>query len=572
MARGALARALRPIPPCPACGSRLKRHHFRPSKLTTLEATGTLKVPVFLCPRRCPGVAYVPPLREVFRPPHRTVGYDLVLATTFLRYSLNLDLETTATNLRAFGFSFSLNTLSRLAAEGLVRWGMLCEERLSSWVEERPWRVLLIDGTVVKNGPTTFRAIDAGTETTLLSRQIVAEDLDSVLAFLTEVRCLYGDPDLILHDLSRTLRTACWLVFWGCPQQEDHWHFLQDLGPKLLVHYLPLKEALEKDHGLSNLVHWSRTLPVRGKGAHDLEGWERVWVRLALEYIEEPRTHKGGYPWHLPYLEVARRARWVLEQTGFLINGNVRRRIHVAEVVRLKEELTRLLGREGVRTDLPRVESEAVLWEAVRAAMKLERDRRSRTPVGPLTRADVETAKRSIEEARARFRGNGDWAVGVDERVGRYFEAHEEWLWVASEVVGLERMRVTVDMERSWRGNRMDVRRRTGQGDTGPEMGRLGALLAMWDNLENPWLVEHAFGGMDLVAEFASQDAKEVRRRLGAIPKEGRRVVLPVKMAKRKRLEELVALVRGEEPLEKGLGAWGRSVGLEEDSPVAVST
>ncbi|MDE1822476.1 MAG: hypothetical protein KGI98_16680 [Euryarchaeota archaeon] len=101
-------------------------------------------------------------------------------------------------------------------------------------------------------------------------------------------------------------------------------------------------------------------------------------------------------------------------------------------------------------------------------------------------------------------------------------------------------------------------------------MGRLGALLAMWDNTENPWLTEHAFGGVDLVAEFASQDPKEVRRRLRALPKEGRRVVLPVKKEKRERLEELVALVRSEEPLEKSLGAWGRSVGLEEDSPLGV--
>ena len=191
-------------------------------------------------------------------------------------------------------------------------------------------------------------------------------------------------------------------------------------------------------------------------------------------------------------------------------------------------------------------------------------------PRGSADPADVETAKRSIEEARGRFRGNGDWAVEVDEGVGRYFEGHEEWLWVASEVEGLERMRVTVDMERSHRGNRMDVRRRTGQGDTGPEMGRLGALLAMWDNLENPWLTEHAFGGVDLVAEFAWQDPKEVRRRLGALPKEGRRVVLPVRKEKRERLEELVALVRGGEPLETRLGAWGKSVGLEEESPLGV--
>ena len=39
---------------------------------------------------------------------------------------------------------------------------------------------------------------------------------------------------------------------------------------------------------------------------------------------------------------------------------------------------------------------------------------------------------------------------------------------------------------------------------------------------------------------------------------------------KRERLEELVALVRGGEPLETRLGAWGKSVGLEEESSLGV--
>ena len=359
-----------------------------------------------------------------------------------------------------------------------------------------------------------------------------------------------------------TLREAWEVVYPGVPQAEDHWHALDDVGPKMLVDYEPTKEALVGRHGLSDLAAWSRELPLRGD---TVEEWEQVGVRLALEWIDGARTHPGGFPWRLAYLEVGRRLRWVREWAEAMVRGNVRRGWFVPEVVTLRDRVGRVLAREGVQLHLGRLESEAQLWDEVRRAMRMDRSSRRRMPRGPMTRGEVETAKEEIAEAGNRFRTRGDWAVAIWEGVERFFREHEPHLWVAAEVAGLPR--TTVDLERAHGEERRRIRRRTGQKETGGEMGRVGALLAWSSNLRNRWFVEEVLTGVNVAEEFARQDAGEVRRRLEELPREGRRPKVRVtKGTERRHLERLRELVSGEGAVEPALHAWAVAVAAHEGS------
>lgn len=513
----------------------------------------TLTVTTWGCPQRCAGSEYTPPVRRTLAAPHAQCDYALTTTVGLLRYRENLILEDARAVLAAEGVAPSLATVARQGHEFLVRFALLCEKLLPPALALRPLWVLQIDGTVVRNGPVTFRAREALTGVTLLARQLVVEDLDSVVGFLRELRGLYGVPVVVVRDLSPTLKLALGEVYPGVPQQEDHFHWLQDLGPKLLVDYEPLREALLAGKALAHLAEWSRGLPLRGRALEELE---RVWVRLALEHIEGARAASGGFPFRLPYLVLWERATWVLARTEEMIRGNVRRGTMVIEVVELKERLRRLLSREAVGLRADRVESERGVWEGLREALRLERSRRSREPIGPMTEADVAEARARIEEVLGRFRERGDWAVAVAERVERYYRDHEGFLWSRP---GL--CRSTVELERAHREDRHGIRRRTGQGDTGEEMGRVGSLLAMSSNLGCPWFLESVLTGVDLLGEFARQDPGEVHRRMRALPREGRRPCVPVSAGKRQEvLQALVDLVEGASPLDLGLRSWARVV------------
>lgn len=184
-------------------------------------------------------------------------------------------------------------------------------------------------------------------------------------------------------------------------------------------------------------------------------------------------------------------------------------------------------------------------------------------------RSDVVEAQRRIEEAVNRFVRQGEWAEAIGERVTRRFVAHGPYLW--AEVPGLGTViRSTVALERAHGADRRGIRHRRGQEATGEEMSRFGSLLAFWSNARCPWFVERILGEGNLWETFARQDAGEVRRRLLALPKEGRQPKVEVRRGKAgERLEALVKLLTSEGPIEPGLTAWAISVGaLPEDATV----
>lgn len=491
----------------------------------------------------------------------------MTIAVGLLRFGLDLPEQSVVALLRD-GWELPLTqcSVSRLSTEFLVRWRMLCEERLATHRDELAPLVVQIDCTTTPGAPSTCRARHALTGVTLWAEQLEAENKPEVLRFLRTFRAIYGIPLLWIRDQSATLREALDEVFEGVPQQEDHWHFLDDLGPVVMPDYEALRKGLVGDEGLATLAHWSRQLPTEGTVLEELE---RVWVRLALEWVEEGRTHPGGFPFRLAYLEVAHRLERAAEWSKVLVRANVRWKAGVPELEELRRRSEGLLGREGVRLPLVRLRGEVVLWGEIRSAMRAERSRRSRADLTPMTRVDVEEAHRRIEAAGSRFVTGGEWAQAIWAKVAQRFTAHERYLWVEAPGLGVV-VRSTVDLERAHRDDRRRIRHRRGQEATGEEMGRLGSLLAFWSNARCRWFVERVLGEVNLWEEFARQDPEEVRRRLHALPKEGRRPRVEVPRGKsRERLEALVKLLSDEGPIESGLTAWALSVGaLPHEAPV----
>ena len=485
----------------------------------------------------------------------------MLIAVGLLRFGLDLSEAKVGALLQdSRPLSLAQSTVSRLSTEFLVRWRMLCEERLPPLLPRLAPLLLQIDGTIVPGAPVTFRARDARTGLTLWADQLEAESKAEVVRLLRTFRDRFGVPILVIRDLGATLREAVEEVFPGVPQQEDHFHFLADLGPIVLPDYEPLRHGLLAGEALARLAHWSRTLPLEGR---TLEELERVWVRLALEWIDAARKHPGGFPWHLPYLEVARRMTRVVRWCEHLRSAHVHRRVAIpSEVVELGRRLVTLLDREAVQLPYGRLEREAQLWKELRTAMRAERTRRSVGDLPSLAASEVVEVQRAIEEVGDRFVQNGEWAEAIWARIGGRFKAHRPYLWVVVPEAG-EMVRSTVALERAHREDWRDVRHRTGQSATGPEMGRLGALLAFWSNARCRWLVEEALVGENLWEKFAQQDPKGVARRLRALPREGHRPHVGANAGKRQeRLEALVQLLDGTAPLEPGLSRWGASVGL----------
>ena len=137
------------------------------------------------------------------------------------------------------------------------------------------------------------------------------------------------------------------------------------------------------------------------------------------------------------------------------------------------------------------------------------------------------------------------------------FAEREPYLWVVAQAPGLTRS--TVALERAHRECRASVRHRTGQSDTGVEMGLLGSQLAYWSNVRNRWFIEQVLEGVNLREVFARQEAEEVRRRLRELPREGRRPSVPIsRKGREKVLERALAILKGNGDPVAQLDEWAR--------------
>lgn len=521
----------------------------------------TLTARVWGCPQRHPEARWSSPFRDALAAPYHVLGFDVMIAVGLARFGLDLsEKKVQALFEDGCGLSLCQSTVSRLSVEFLVRWRMLCEERLPVAVPPLGGLVVQFDGTGDPRGGgrVTYRAREARHGLTLWADFLVSEDEGEVTRFYRAFQERYGVPLLGLRDQGTAAKKAMAVVFLDMPVGEDHQHFLDDLGPVILKDYEALREALLKDDGLASLTTMSRKLPVSGWGLEELE---EVWARAALEWIEAAREHPGGFPWKLAYWEVARRSERVRGWAVEMVSCNIRRGVVVPAIVELKGRMERLLNREGVRVAKGRLGSEVVLWVEIRRAMRVERDRRGRVDLAPLASADVARVKEEIEQAGRGFVDRGEWAEAIWATVAKRFEEHGPYLW--TEVPGLGTViRSTVALERDHGADRRRIRHRTGGMESAEEMDAHGPLLAFWNNVRCPWFVEQVAPGLNLWEEFARQDPGEVASRMATLPREARRPRVELRRGKeREQLEGFLQVLRGLGPLEPALTSWAISVG-----------
>ncbi|MGI0068343.1 MAG: hypothetical protein ACREB9_08055, partial [Thermoplasmata archaeon] len=130
-----------------------------------------------------------------------------MIAVGLLRFGLDLPEEKGLALLRdGCDLALTQSSFSRLSTEFLVRWRMLCEERLAEHVADLSPLVVQIDCTVTPGAAATCRARHALTGVTLWADQLEAENKPEVLRFLRTFRSIYGAPVRWIRDQSATFR------------------------------------------------------------------------------------------------------------------------------------------------------------------------------------------------------------------------------------------------------------------------------------------------------------------------------------------------------------------------------
>lgn len=104
------------------------------------------------------------------------------------------------------------------------------EPVLKDYFHHRGSMTWLIDGTVEPGSPVFFGVKEAEDGIFLKSWKIPTENEDDIIKCLTEVKEIYGEPNQILHDLSKVIISACKSAVPGVPSKVCHQHLASDIG------------------------------------------------------------------------------------------------------------------------------------------------------------------------------------------------------------------------------------------------------------------------------------------------------------------------------------------------------
>ena len=124
-----------------------------PTTLLTLDGPATLTIPVWGCPQGHPEGRWTSSFRDTLARPYCVFGLDVVIAVGVVRFGLDLpEQKVQALFEDGCGLPLVQSTISRLSVEFLVRWRMLCEERLPLTARALGGLVVQFDGTGEPSG------------------------------------------------------------------------------------------------------------------------------------------------------------------------------------------------------------------------------------------------------------------------------------------------------------------------------------------------------------------------------------------------------------------------------------
>jgi len=420
----------------------------------------------------------------------------------------------------------------------------------------------MIDGTQDAGGRVTYRAIAyrwRGPSVTVHAQSLVSENEEDLARFLETVRLRVGTPRLIVRDFGSAAKAACTRAFPHAPQAGCHWHFLKDAGTALLDDaYQGLRKTLLATRHLAVLERSrDRIAQASAENPPEEQRALRTWTRLLLEHILSARDHAGGFPLKLAYHELLRRVRDARKNVEAIVRQAQAWNVHEPSLTGAKEELDRLWGDMRVRDAFLSVDRRWDWFSRLRVILRLE-DAGVGHPAEPTEPLDRASVRQRVQALTREASGAPPQDAAAWQRVWSRFLAHERELFPRTRL--RHAPRTTAVMEAAHREDRRDCRRRSGTVSTRGPMERVGEHLAVWSNATNPWFVENALCGVDLVAEFAQQDPKLVLQGLLDLRRKAWRGRLPVEnKAREGLLDRFVELAQAGAPRE-AFSSWADEV------------
>lgn len=404
--------------------------------------------------------------------------------------------------------------------------------------------MLHIDATCDNGSPLLLSGLDSITGIILWNIKVPSEKADHVVPFLQKIKADFGDPLLVVSDMSKGFENAILEVFGkNINILICHFHFLRDLGKDLLGKEYDLIRKRLKKHGVSTKLRYrARSLQTvvdencdllnklsSGTGADKLSEteWHLMPMIIAYTFIQwtlDGKTQGGGYgfPFDRTHLEFALRLKDMFSKMEEL------KKIFSMNKFKYNKPLCKAVN------DIRKVIDDKLLWRTVK---KIE----EKTEVFDQLRAAMRIAPK-LKNKGLNDNGSDENISKIEDRVKKFrtyvvnnnsvdyqkmiFQLDKYWNKIFADpiIVDTQNGRISVQPQRTnniseqfFRDIRHGYRRRTGKGSMAKTLKAMNANMPLVKNLENQQYMNILLDDKKSLEElFSSIDFEEVNKEMDA--------------------------------------------------------
>jgi hypothetical protein len=468
-------------------------------------------------------------LRSIL-PLNTKYGYDMEIEAGYLQYADNKQMDEMKSIFEdAYGIHVPQSQIHELGIRFLKH--MVVIHYLSAPLLENLFKsgcVYHIDATCESGRGMELTIKEGWTGIILGAWKIPTENEEIIKQHLRSVVELFGEPAAFVSDMGNGMMAAITAIIeemhLKSRQLVCHMHFLKAVGKALLEDaFKALKSQFKKQKTLANLNRFVKETgdiikPQAAAMREFIDRWQQSGAQLQipgyLEGIAVLRAHAQwvilygmecsgeGFPFALPHTKLFDRCNAAL---GSLLNLHEKGLLH-ERVIKHTERLKRILQSSVENAETKETVQNLKVVETIFAELrrvlrlektdvyKQEKDKKVPDEIGAVAKLKEETSGfRSALNKKLEVGTATDVESDAFRIILAYFDKYESYLFghfiitynTSGAVIKLiERSNNT--MERSYRDQKHQIRRRTGAKNLGFVFEHLYPAAAMMVNLENP--------------------------------------------------------------------------------------
>jgi hypothetical protein len=509
-------------------------------KIGSFRARETIKV----CPK-C-GIQYRSKELSSIVPPSCNFGYDILVYVGKALFVNHLADQTIVEQLAVKDVNISPSEISCLGKKFIAYLTLAHRKsapRIKGEMALKGGYILHLDATYEDKSPLLMTGLDSIMKIVLGNCKLLSEKSDYIVPFLEDIKNLFGEPLVLVHDMSKGIIKAVGIVFPNTLDFICHFHFLRDIGKDLLeAEYDNIRKRLTK-HGVTGKLNYrlrkfKQTVDENMQLIDMLNHRESTCCgellctmpvfaaySLIIWAFEGKKQGNGyGFPFDRPHLDFAKRLKEIHADLDQL------RKIKLCKDYKSNKplhktffDLSDVMNDKSLWKSVDRIESEIETFEKLRNAMRIAPKTSKRGLNSEGSVASIGTIEKGVNKFRKEIVSTKGYSENKQhqkmiEQLDRYWEklfADPIEVETSDGKKIIQPQRTNNYAEQNFRDLKRGYRKKTGNGSLGKNLRTMLANTPLVKNLQNPEYMKLLLNGKSNLEElFAEIDVNEVRNEL----------------------------------------------------------